>query len=236
MEARTQGARNEDLTILGPLRGLFIPFRNLPPTYTFREAMEPILTACQSRQLNVDHEELEAIMESCEELATNQIRRAASDGVVEALSVHEIASLAMYTASFYTDPNFYEELNRLLRTADRQALKPFKNFIWMMMWALKKSPVFRGGVVFRGVKGANIGSQYRQGEEVCWHQFSSCTSDLTVQQNDQFLGDHGSRTLFNIEITTGRARVLLESLGYYLLSFCVFVYLLFPYICLFACV
>ncbi len=41
-----------------------------------------------------------------------------------------------------------------------------------------------------------------------WFQFSSCTCDIIVEQSEQFLGSTGTRTLFSIELTTGRARVI----------------------------
>ena len=46
------------------------------------------------------------------------------------------------------------------------------------------------------------------GREVTWFQFSSCTCDIQVEQSEQFLGSTGTRTLFSIELTTGRARVI----------------------------
>lgn len=57
-------------------------------------------------------------------------------------------------------------------------------------------------MVFRGVKGLLVG--YVAGKTCCWVQFSSTASSVEVQ--NEFLGQEGQRTLFSIELTTGRAR------------------------------
>jgi hypothetical protein len=62
-----------------------------------------------------------------------------------------------------------------------------------------------GGNVHRGVK-ADLRAQYPKECEVMWFQFSSCTCDVEVEQSEQFLGKTGTRTLFSIELTIGRAR------------------------------
>ena len=73
------------------------------------------------------------------------------------------------------------------------------------MHALAKCDRYVGGNVYRGVK-ADLRAQYPKDREVTWFQFSSCTCDIEVEQSEQFLGKTGTRTLFSIELTTGRAR------------------------------
>ncbi len=63
--------------------------------------------------------------------------------------------------------------------------------------------------MFRGVK-ADLSSQYPKDREVTWFQFSSCTCDLSVEQSDVFCGSSGVRTLFTIELTSGRARLITQ--------------------------
>ncbi len=60
-----------------------------------------------------------------------------------------------------------------------------------------------GGNVYRGVN-ADLRSKYANDREVTWLQSSSCTCDIQVEQSEQFLGSSGTRTLFSIELTTGR--------------------------------
>jgi hypothetical protein len=62
-----------------------------------------------------------------------------------------------------------------------------------------------GGNVYRGVK-ADLRAQYPKDRKVTWFQFSSCTRGIEVELSAQFCGSSGTRTLFSIELTTGRAR------------------------------
>jgi hypothetical protein len=96
-------------------------------------------------------------------------------------------------------------LNTALRCASRDKCKPFVPYIWLLMHALRACPAYAKNVVFRGVK-ADLSGQYPKGREVTWFQFSSCTCDLSVEQKPQFCGSSGVRTLFTIELTSGRAR------------------------------
>ena len=75
------------------------------------------------------------------------------------------------------------------------------------MHAMALCDPYVGGNVYRGVK-ADLRAQYANDREVTWFQFSSCTCDIEVEQSEQFLGSSGTRTLFSIELTTGRARVI----------------------------
>ena len=60
-------------------------------------------------------------------------------------------------------------------------------------------------MVYRGVK-ADISMSYLKGRIITWYSFSSCTCDLEVQ--NIFLGQVGPRTLFHIELTTGRGKMI----------------------------
>jgi hypothetical protein len=99
----------------------------------------------------------------------------------------------------------YGACNEALRSADRSKCKPFVKFIWFLMHAMSLCDPYVGGNVYRGVK-ADLRAQYVSGREVTWFQFSSCTCDIQVEQSEQFCGSSGTRTLFSIELTTGRAR------------------------------
>ena len=63
---------------------------------------------------------------------------------------------------------------------------------------------------------------YLEGESVVWWQFSSCTSQISVLSNPQFLGSTGDRTIFQIltskgvdvsafSSTSGEAEILLPA-------------------------
>jgi hypothetical protein len=126
--------------------------------------------------------------------------------VPSSLSPALVAVLALYTAEL-AGVSPYGACNAALRSADRSKCKPFVRFIWFLMHALAHCERYVGGNVYRGVK-ADLRAQYPKDREVAWFQFSSCTCDIEVEQSEQFLGKTGTRTLFSIELTTGRARVI----------------------------
>jgi hypothetical protein len=58
--------------------------------------------------------------------------------------------------------------------------------------------------VYRGVK-LNLSAEYSKGSIVTWWGFSSCTTSVDVLSNKQFLGQTGTRTLFNIECQSAKS-------------------------------
>jgi hypothetical protein len=58
--------------------------------------------------------------------------------------------------------------------------------------------------VFRGVK-LNLSAQYSKGSTVTWWRFSSCSTSVDVLSNEQFFGQTGTRTLFNIECHSAKS-------------------------------
>jgi hypothetical protein len=117
-----------------------------------------------------------------------------------------VAVLGLYTAEL-AGVSPYGCCNEALRSADRSKCKPYVKFIWFLMHAMAKCDPYDGTQVYRGVK-ADLSAEYPAGREVTWFQFSSCTCDIQVEQSEQFCGSSGTRTLFSIELTTGRARVI----------------------------
>jgi len=114
------------------------------------------------------------------------------------LDADEAGGLWLYTA----ESDFYPKLNRLLRTRDRSALKPFFPYLQLMLTARSKLPKYTGSV-WRGVKGVDLRAQYPKNKEVWWWAFSSTTKQLRTLTNPMFLGTSGVRTVFMIEIVHG---------------------------------
>jgi hypothetical protein len=56
---------------------------------------------------------------------------------------------------------------------------------------------------YRGVK-LDLGKSYITGETIVWWGFSSCTTTVEVLQSNLFLGETGTRTMFNIQYETAR--------------------------------
>jgi hypothetical protein len=104
-----------------------------------------------------------------------------------------------------TIPSFYSELNRRSFAKDRSQIRPFVPFMWLFMKTLELLRPWDGKMVNRGVK-LNLKDQYPLGREFIWHGFTSTTKDVGVLSNPMFLGGHGDRTLFQIELTQNQAR------------------------------
>jgi hypothetical protein len=113
----------------------------------------------------------------------------------------------LYTAESSSGESPYSACNGALRSADRSKCDPFVPFIWQLMHAMAKCERYFVANVYRGAK-ADLRAQYSNEREVTWFQFSSCTCDIQVEQSEQFCGSSCTRTLFSIELTTGRARII----------------------------
>lgn len=121
----------------------------------------------------------------------------------DGLTQDESASIHLYTME-WPEPSasLYAKLNRVLRAANRQELKPWFRYLKLFLTALFKLPSVEG-VVWRGVRG-DLSSQYSTIQEQAWWALSSCTLSLKVLESPMYLGKTGTRTLFSIETQTGR--------------------------------
>ncbi|CAF0846280.1 unnamed protein product [Adineta ricciae] len=122
------------------------------------------------------------------------------------LTDDEAASILLYTMEWEPrNQSFYAILNATLQAANRQLLKPWFLFLRLIMTSLAKLPSESVNlVVYRGVK-LDISAQYSTGTTVTWWGLSSCTKSLNVLSNEQFLGQTGTRTLFNIECHSAKS-------------------------------
>ena len=114
------------------------------------------------------------------------------------LDADEAGALRLYTM----ESELYPTLNRLLRSRDRAALKPFFPYLRLMLTARAKLPKYTASV-WRGVKGVDLRAQYPIGKELYWWAFSSTTKQLQTLTNPMFLGTSGTRTVFMIEVLNG---------------------------------
>ena len=99
-------------------------------------------------------------------------------------------------------------MNSLLREEKREEVKPFIEYLWLLMHGLSRCPRPTEPAVYRGIKGhVDTERKYLPETVVVWSAFSSCTTEMIVLTlNDEFLGTTGDRTLFHITLTTNRAR------------------------------
>ena len=180
---RFSDASGEPRKRLPPLRG----FENMP-LVTLDEAIKPLIPHVPEIQHMV--------------YTVRSDNRKPADG----LTTEESASIMLYSLEWSPSENsFYCILNNMLRSTSRQAqLPPWFLYLRLLITALSKLPSTPGRTVYRGVK-MDLRDEYAVGSTRVWWGFSSCTTSISVLQNDQFFGKTGARTLFSIECDTGKS-------------------------------
>jgi hypothetical protein len=93
-------------------------------------------------------------------------------------------------------------LNELLRSADRQKLKPWFLYLKLLFTALSRLPSVHR-TVYRGIK-LNVSEQYPKDETIVWRDFSLCTTSLDLLQSEQYLGRKDHRTIITIECKSSK--------------------------------
>ncbi|CAF1282220.1 unnamed protein product [Adineta ricciae] len=155
------------------------------PTVSIDEAVDPLVSLIPDVKKMVAK-----VQEKC---------KSPKDG----LTSDESASIMLYSLEW--DPretSFYIILNNTLRTEDQEQLKPWNLYLKLFICALEKLPPV-SKTIYRGVK-MDLSAQYPKDKVFVWWAFSSCTSSIQVLQSEQFLGKTGTRTLFNIDCSSGK--------------------------------
>ncbi|CAF1470138.1 unnamed protein product [Adineta ricciae] len=116
----------------------------------------------------------------------------------DSLTVDESAAIYLYTMAFDDKPNLYEILNSSLRNANRRQLKPWSLFLKLFLTALYKLPS-SSRTVWRCVRGVDLTSVYPKGKDIVWWGVGSCIGDVSMLEDDRFLGKNNAGTLFFIE-------------------------------------
>ncbi|CAF1438665.1 unnamed protein product, partial [Didymodactylos carnosus] len=122
----------------------------------------------------------------------------------DGLTIDESAAIRLYTIEWEgPHRSLYSMLNYTLKTADRKDLRPYFKYLKLFLTALAKLPCVPQLTVWRGVT-KNLSAEFPPGTPVTWWAFSSCTTALTVLENNMYLGNTGERTLFSVEAINGR--------------------------------
>jgi hypothetical protein len=120
------------------------------------------------------------------------------------LTVDESAAIRLYTLEWeQPHSSLYSMLNFTLKKSDRHALRPYFKYLKLFLTALVKLPCASIQTVWRGVT-KDLSKDFPHGTSVIWWAFSSCTTSLTVLENNMYLGKVGERTLFSVETINGR--------------------------------
>ena len=126
------------------------------------------------------------------------------------MSEDEVLSITIYTMEAYPrEHSLYYMMNEALRGKDRAGVKRWRDFIWLLLHAMRKIPqpnerrVYRGIKIELGVFGSSR-PNLTKGDEITWSAFSSTATTMDVM-ND-FLGQEGERIMYDIELTEPTAR------------------------------
>ena len=83
----------------------------------------------------------------------------------------------------------------------RNAVRPWRDYVWLLLHALRELPPAAEMMVFRGCKStpADLGLELTAGFDFTWSSFSSTATKHEVMQT--FVGSSGPRTLMTIKMT-----------------------------------
>jgi surface protein len=202
------------VVVEAPVRGVFtrlgLLFRKFGDAYVpeddvgfnLQEALQDIRDACSAGSLpDLEMDVFDIMVEDMIAHARQQAQCREYDG---RLTECDLAVILLYTCEFPDANSLYAVMNRKLNIPDRNLVKPFVKYIWLLLRALTKCPTSQYRMVYRGIRNVDLTSYYPDGHEFEWHQFSSCSCSLAVQNH--FTGQTGVRTLFAIELTSSRGR------------------------------
>ena len=122
----------------------------------------------------------------------------------DGLTIEESAAIRLYTIE-WNKPHrsLYSMLNYNLKNNNEEQLRPYFKYMKLFLTALVKLPCDPPSTIWRGVT-KDLSAQFLPGTSVTWWVFASCTTALTVLENNTYLGNTGKRTLFSVETINGR--------------------------------
>jgi hypothetical protein len=158
------------------------------------EPLLPLVKAC-APLINIVHD-----LATYVQLSLHETPEQPSDG----LTIDESAAIRLYTIEWKAPHrSLYSMLNHTLKTGTRQELRPYFRYLKLLLTALIKLPCVEPLTIWRGVT-KDMSAEFPPGTLVTWWSFSSCTTSLTVLENNMYLGNTGERTLFSVDVINGR--------------------------------
>ncbi|EOD21600.1 hypothetical protein EMIHUDRAFT_240965 [Emiliania huxleyi CCMP1516] len=116
------------------------------------------------------------------------------------LTRDECAAVVLYTMEdMPRERSPYYVMNAALREKNRQAVRPWRDFVWLLLHALRKLPPSKARMVYRGMAGCVL----EEGDELQWSAFSSTATKVDVMQVflDTEEATAGPRTMIHLELT-----------------------------------
>ena len=179
----------EDGEVRGPLAGFFPATLPVP---TLEQALAPLAAG---------YPHLHAVTGVSVKLARKKVKKAQIK--YPSLTMDECTAVVLYTIEEEPrETSLYYVMNAALRSKQRAEVRPWRDFIWLLLHALRKlPPVPALPVVFRGCTKApsELGLELEAGFEVTWAGFSSTATTIEVMST--FVGKAGPRTLYTIALS-----------------------------------
>jgi hypothetical protein len=123
------------------------------------------------------------------------------------MTLDECTAIVLYTMEeIPRETSLYYVLNLALRNKVRAAVNLWRDYIWLLLHALRKLPPSTEATVFRGCKKspADLGIELSKGFEFTWSSFTSTATTQGVMQT--FLGKSDPRTLMTIKMVESSGR------------------------------
>jgi len=115
----------------------------------------------------------------------------------DGLTRDEANSIRLYTLEWQPrESSLFYILNKVLRSANQEQLKPWLLYLRLILKALSRIPSTHL-IVYRGIN-MDLSKLYPMGATIVWNGFSSCIKMTTQLENKLFLNKTGKRTLFII--------------------------------------
>ena len=119
------------------------------------------------------------------------------------ISFDKCTAIVLYTMEeeYARETSLYYVLNLALRNKMRHVVRPWRDYVWLLLHALRELPPSTEVIVFRGCKTtpADLGLELTEGFEFTWSAFTSTATKQGVMQT--FVGQSGPRTLMTIKMT-----------------------------------
>ena len=174
-----------------PLRGMFPQDAPVP---TMEKAMAPLAAS---------HPGLQGLVAT----ANDQVDFKQLTKKYPRLTHDECAAVVFYSIEATPrDESPYFAVNAALRARDRSAVAPWKDYIWLLLNALRKLPATDATSVYRGCQGtpAEMNLRLEPGGRLVWSGFSSTAKNVALM--NEFLGESGDRVMFDIQLTEASGR------------------------------
>ena len=130
------------------------------------------------------------------------------------LTLDDATSIVLYTMEYEPrELSLYFMLNAALRSMERAEVRPWRDFIWLLMHALRKLPVASELTAYRGAKCTPTDLHLdmdpatglpARGFEFTWSGFSSTACTQGVMSS--FVGVEGQRTMLTLQLTEQRSK------------------------------